>query len=118
RKLLRNAVLVPADVGHKKTVFRKRPPEVAENAFWPHRKLRRLPLVLELRLELLPATRDVLAHRSACNRLDAARGTDEHTERGLRVGHDAEFRRIVAPDLGRIGVGVDEEHTRDTQPRL
>ena len=52
--------------------------------------------------------------------LHAARHLGEHAERGLGVGDDAEVGRIVAADLRRVGVDVDQprRRNREREPRI
>ena len=112
-ELLRDTVLVPADVGDEEAVFGECAAQVAEDALRAHRKLIRLPLVVVVRRKLPAASLDVFAERAAMIVLAATRRTREHAQRGFGIGNDAELRGIVPADFRRIDVDVHEAGRRD-----
>ncbi len=117
RELLADAVLVPADVGRDQRVARQRFAHVGEDALRAHRicvarrvrpvagnerRARRGDLAGELRT--LDAGGD-----------EPARNAVQHRERLPEIGDGADLDRIVAPDLGRIDVDVDQPRRRNVE---
>jgi hypothetical protein len=97
----------------RKAVLGQRAPEVAQDALGPHRELIRFPLMVVVRRELPASTGDVVTQRSAGVGVHVARRFYQHAKRGLRVRHHAKFGRIVAPDLGGIGIDMDQARGRN-----
>ncbi len=115
RKLLRDAVLVPADVGDDESVGGDGASQIALDPLGPHRELIRRPLMLVVRHEFPAPSRDVLWKLPRLRGLTPARSLGEHGERGLRIGDHAELGRIIPADLRRVRVDVHQARRRNRE---
>ena len=116
RKLLADAVLVPADVGDDEAVFGHGLAQLAEDPLGPHRELIRAPLMIPVRRRTPCRPRAISSRRRPRSRWLLPRAAvGERAERQLRVGDDAELGRVVAADLRRVGVDVDQPRRRNRE---
>ena len=115
RELLAHAVLVPAHVGDDERVGGSGAAQLAQDALGPQRILRRAPLVGPVRGEFLAAARDLLGEAAAIGVTLAARFVGEGRERQLRIRAHAQLGLVVAPELGEIGVDVNQAGRRNRE---
>jgi hypothetical protein len=116
-KLLADPVLVPAHVGRDERVARDRRAHVGEDALGAHREgvaLGVLAVALDERLAHRP---DLARQREALDPLGTSARATRHQggQRLLQVRDGADLGRIVAADLGRVDVDVDELRRREVE---